>query len=91
MANSDFSKVIEFEPSNAEIYHKRAIIHYKLGNQQYALLDINKAIELGYEVDNDFIENLDAVTDQGVYKHSSNYRRLISKIQFLREVTICKK
>ena len=66
MANSDFSKVIEFEPSNAEIYHKRAIIHYKLGNQQDALLDINKAIELGYEVDNDFIENLDAVTDEGV-------------------------
>lgn len=56
MANSDFSKVIEFEPSNAEIYHKRAIIHYKLGNQQDALLDINKAIELGYEVDNDFIK-----------------------------------
>jgi len=47
-AMADFSKAIELNPANSDAYSVRGMIFRKKGNYSAALLDFNRAIELGF-------------------------------------------
>ena len=45
-ALQDYTKSIELEPNDAEIYSSRSILKFKLGDKRGGMQDINKVIEL---------------------------------------------
>ena len=47
-AINDFTKAIELDSENAEVYYSRGAAKFLLGDRTGALKDLNKAGELGY-------------------------------------------
>jgi len=50
-ALKDYTKVIELDPVNAGAYSNRGIVHARLGNNQEAVNDSNKALALAPDDD----------------------------------------
>ncbi|MBF0512300.1 MAG: tetratricopeptide repeat protein, partial [Candidatus Omnitrophica bacterium] len=57
-AISDFTKAIDLDPKNGEVYYNRAYAYYKLKNYDLALVDVHRAQKLGFEVDPRFLDAL---------------------------------
>jgi tetratricopeptide (TPR) repeat protein len=55
-AKTDFWRVIQLDPKNAEAYYGRGTSKYKLGDKKGACQDWRKAFELGYEEANESIK-----------------------------------
>lgn len=45
-----FSKVLEKIPNDKTVYIERGLVYQEMGNQQYAIKDFNKAIELDTQI-----------------------------------------
>ena len=58
-----FDRVIELDPSNAEYYAMRAMTHALEGNNEQAVQDIDKAVELGFD-DLDLASSIRELRDQ---------------------------
>lgn len=48
---ADFSKVIELEPTEADAFHYRAYAYHQLGEDDKALTDVTRALQIGLESD----------------------------------------
>ncbi len=54
----DFTKVIKMNPKDAEIYFGRSLAYFILRDYEKCWRDVHKAQELGYIVDQEFIDTL---------------------------------
>ncbi|MFA6924670.1 MAG: tetratricopeptide repeat protein [Bacteroidales bacterium] len=54
----DYKRITSLEPGNAMAYYKMAVIYSFKNDKKNALENVNKAKELGYNVDEKIIENL---------------------------------
>lgn len=57
-AIKDFSLLIQSNPNNANLYQSRAFIYIQTGNTDDAIIDFLKAKELGLEIDENIIKQL---------------------------------
>ena len=58
-----FSRAIELDPSNSEYYAMRAMTHALEGNNEQAVQDIDKAVELGFD-DSDLVSSIRKLGEQ---------------------------
>lgn len=66
-----FDKIIEGKPENADVYYRRGLAKYRLGNYEDAIEDFNKAIEFG-------IKNTSIYNIRGYIKYRiGNYKDAI--------------
>lgn len=61
----DFSRVIALKPDHAKAYYYRAVEYYNLKDYTQSWRDVNKAKELGYDVDSIFLGKLKKVSPGG--------------------------
>ncbi|MBW8052065.1 MAG: tetratricopeptide repeat protein [Cytophagales bacterium] len=57
-ATKDYSKVIDLNSGNVQAYNNRGVAWYRLNEFQKAYYDLQKAKELGFEVDDNLLENI---------------------------------
>ena len=57
-AISDWSKAVEISPDSAAIYQKRAFAYFKKEEYDKSWQDVHKVEELGYRVEDKFLEDL---------------------------------
>lgn len=60
----DYSKVIELSPKYADVYYSRALAYYAMKNYAKASEDANKAQELGYNVPQEFFDELKKASEK---------------------------
>lgn len=63
LAISEYDRALQFNPSYAEAYYQRAVAFFFQKDYSRARADIRKARQLGYQVRQDFLKQLDQATN----------------------------